>query len=133
MEILGRIGIDPKIIVAQIVNFLALAFILWKLLYKPFLEMLSRRKSAIGKIEEDLASVGKKKNEAEVVYRAKILDGESRANEIISQAHKTAELFENTAVSKNQEYLDQVLRELRARIEGAKGDLVKFNQDIIRD
>jgi len=56
------IGIDWKILVPQIVNFLVLLVILRILLYKPILKMLSDRKS---NIENSLRLAEKNKKEAE--------------------------------------------------------------------
>jgi F-type H+-transporting ATPase subunit b len=51
-----NLGLDIKIFVAQIINFVLLFFIFRKLVYKPFLNTLKteedREKKALGKIEE---------------------------------------------------------------------------------
>lgn len=47
MEIIKNFGIDPVFIVAQIVNFVIILFILRKLLYKPILDLLKKRQSTI--------------------------------------------------------------------------------------
>ncbi|MBU2632677.1 F0F1 ATP synthase subunit B, partial [Patescibacteria group bacterium] len=47
MEIVKQFGLDPVLLVAQIVNFLILLFILKKLLYKPVLELLKKREDTI--------------------------------------------------------------------------------------
>lgn len=133
MEFLGHIGIEPKTVLAQIINFLVLVFVLKLVLYKPLLAAFKKRKEAIEKLESDIRDVDKKKTEAEAVYRAKALDGESRANEVIAQARKTVDAFTDTTLEKNREYLDQLLRETKSRIEGAKHELAKLSEDAVSE
>ena len=47
MEILENFGLNPMLLIAQIVNFLIVLFILKKFLYKPVLEMLKKRQTTI--------------------------------------------------------------------------------------
>src|SRR3989338_6728445 len=47
MEFISNFGLDPILLVAQIVNFLVVLFILRKFLYKPILKTLEKRKNLI--------------------------------------------------------------------------------------
>jgi F-type H+-transporting ATPase subunit b len=47
MEILKEFGFDPVMLVAQIVNFLIIFYLLKRFLYKPVLGMLEKRKNTI--------------------------------------------------------------------------------------
>jgi F-type H+-transporting ATPase subunit b len=47
MEILSILGLEGKVFVAQLVNFLIVVFILKKILYKPMQKMLNERQSKI--------------------------------------------------------------------------------------
>ncbi len=47
MEIIKNFGVNPILLSAQIVNFLIIFFILKKFLYKPILELLKKRQTAI--------------------------------------------------------------------------------------
>src|SRR3989344_7775474 len=133
VEFLGQIGIDPKFILAQIVNFLVLVFVLRLLLYKPLLAIFKKRKEAAEKLQNDIAAIGKKQTEAEAASRAKLLDAEGRANEIVLRAQRTIETFTDTSLTKNQEYLDGLLRETKARIEGAKRELALLQRDAVAE
>ncbi|MDP3963675.1 MAG: F0F1 ATP synthase subunit delta [bacterium] len=128
MEFLGHIGIDLKTVAAQAVNFLILATILRLLLYKPLIAVLDKRKAATEKLQKELAEIEKKKNESEAAYRAKLLDAEGRANEIILKARKSVDAFTDTSLDKTRDYIDDMLQEARQRVEGAKGELAKLNK-----
>ncbi|MDO8557814.1 MAG: F0F1 ATP synthase subunit delta [bacterium] len=133
MEFLGKIGIEPKLVFAQIINFLVLVFILRFIVYKPILAIFKKRSELVKKLEQDLTDIEKKKKEAEATYQAKILDGQSRADEIIRKGRRTAEIFGEDTSEKNREYLDQTLKETKERIEGAKSELAKLSRQTSRD
>jgi F-type H+-transporting ATPase subunit b len=103
---MDKLGIEPKLLLAQIVNFLIITVILTKLLYKPILTMLEKRKKEIeeglkltAKMREDEEKFGQKKlkmlettrKEAQgIIDEARKQAGEE-AREIITDAHKDAE------------------------------------------
>jgi len=47
MEILKEFGIQPTLLLAQIVNFLIILFVLKKFFYKPIIKVLDARKKRI--------------------------------------------------------------------------------------
>lgn len=53
MELISKLGIDAKILIAQVVNFLILLFVLKKFIYGPVLEKLEQRKQMIAKTVGD--------------------------------------------------------------------------------
>lgn len=86
-----ELGIEPVLLLAQIVNFGIILFVLKKFLYKPILSMLDKRKA---EIEEGLAAAAKatrseekqKEKEAELLMQAK-----KDAKAIVDQAKKQLE------------------------------------------
>ena len=90
MEALTSLGINGKMLIAQIINFLVLLFILNKLLYKPILKMFDERRL---KIEQGLKDAEKAKetrqsadDEAEKIREKAYKE----ANDIIAGAKKEA-------------------------------------------
>lgn len=78
-------------LIAQILNFLVLVFVLAKFVYKPVLGIMEERKN---KIASDLETAEKTKNDAEAVkaeYAAKLADARQEAQAIIENARKTAQ------------------------------------------
>lgn len=85
---MDALGIDVKLLIGQIVNFLILFLILTKLLYKPVVNMLNERREKVAKslenakkIEEDLANTEKRIDEM-------ISQAEERASNIIKESTK---------------------------------------------
>ncbi|MEE1229491.1 MAG: F0F1 ATP synthase subunit B [Phascolarctobacterium sp.] len=78
-------------LIAQILNFLVLVFVLAKFAYKPLLGMMEERKN---KIASDLETAEQAKKDAEAVkaeYAAKLADARQEAQAIIENARKTAQ------------------------------------------
>ena len=78
-------------LIAQILNFLFLVFILAKFVYKPLLNVMEARKN---KIASDLEAADTAKVEAEAVkaeYAAKLADARQEAQAIIENARKNAQ------------------------------------------
>jgi len=57
LELLEQLGIKPLSLLAQIVNFLLLLLILWRLLYKPLLKALQDRRERIEKSLKDAEQI----------------------------------------------------------------------------
>ena len=101
-----QLGIEPNLLLAQIVNFLIIFFVLSKLLYKPILGMLEKRKKEIAvgleltekmRAEEEKLNVKKEKvledarKEGKNIIEAARKDADAQAKEIIEAAHTQAQ------------------------------------------
>lgn len=101
-----QLGIEPNLLLAQIVNFLIILFVLSKLLYKPILVMLEKRKKEIAeglalteklREEEEKMNARKEKvldearKEAQNIVEAGKKEAETQGKEIIEAAHTSAQ------------------------------------------
>jgi F-type H+-transporting ATPase subunit b len=101
-----KLGIEPMLLLAQIVNFTIVVVVLSKFLYKPILGMLEKRKKEIeegvkmaAKAREDQEKIGEKKEsmlattrkEAQEILEEARKQAKVEEREIISLAHKEAE------------------------------------------
>ena len=117
MEILGKLGIDWKLLLAQIVNFAILLFLLKKFLYKPLLTMLNNRREIIEKsleqaktIEEEMKELDRRKGEVLVQARAE-------ADGIMEKTLKLAENKRQEAIVKTKQDVATVISEAKEKIE----------------
>jgi F-type H+-transporting ATPase subunit b len=100
-----QLGIEPNLLLAQIVNFLIIFFVLSKLLYKPILGMLEKRKKEIAagleltekmRQEEEKMNIRKEKfleeahKEAQNIVEAGKKEADAQGKEIIEAAHEAA-------------------------------------------
>ncbi|MFA5128646.1 MAG: F0F1 ATP synthase subunit B [Patescibacteria group bacterium] len=92
MELLEKLGIDWRLLIAQLVNFLILVLILYKFLYKPLLKMLEGRKEKIEKGLRDAEQLGVELEKTKELQAAEIQKAKQEAKGIIEEAGKRAEV-----------------------------------------
>lgn len=124
-----ELGIEPILLLAQLINVGILFFVLKKFLYQPILKMLDKRKAEIEEglaltqkmakeetklklREEELVSQAKKdakalleetKKQLEAEKKEIIADAHKQASEILAKAHKTAEAAKEQAMDEVRE------------------------------
>lgn len=89
-ELLSQLGIDPKLLLAQGVNFIILLIVLTKFVYKPLMKMVEERRQKIelgikgGERAEQIIK------EAEKAGQEKVKEADVRAVGIVSEAERSA-------------------------------------------
>ena len=106
MEILNEFGFDIKLFAAQIVNFLVIAFIFKKFLYKPILATLKKRKELIAKGLKD----AQKASEA-------LENAEEQKNKILNTASKESERILNEAKQQSQVTREEIINAAKTDVE----------------
>ena len=91
MEILGTFGINPILLVAQIVNFLIIFFIVKKYALKPILQMLKGREETIKNGLQQAADTQKLLEETAEKEREVLIKAHTQARELLDEARKQGE------------------------------------------
>lgn len=114
-----KLGVNPTYLITQIINFTILVVVLTKLVYKPVLEALEKRKK---KIEEGLAltqKVTQEKEELEVRKAKVIREAQKEARAIIDKARDQGKKVEadiiGEARGKAEEIVERGKRDLELR------------------
>lgn len=108
MEALQKLGIDFKVLIAQIINFGILFLILKHFLYKPILNALDKRKKRIKESLEKAAEIEKKSEAAEKDYNERILKANKEAEGIVEEARLAAEKTRKGILEKAQNEADAI-------------------------
>ena len=90
MELLNSLGINAKLLIAQIVNFLILLFVLYKFAYGPVLRMLDERTKKIEKGMKDAEASGKKLEEIAAKEKGILDEAKNQAKEIVKRSEDAA-------------------------------------------
>ena len=104
-------------LIAQILNFLFLVFVLAKFAYKPLFNIMEERKN---KIASDLEAADAAKAEAEAVkseYAAKLADARQEAQAIVEAARKSAQAAHDKIMAETKAEQDQVVAAAKEAIE----------------
>lgn len=110
---MDKLGIDPGVLIAQLVNFFLLLGLLSLVLYIPVMRMLRERQERIAKglAEAELAT--KRAAQAEADYQKRIEEARREAQAIVAQAREVAGKEREAILARAQ----VELQELRARAE----------------
>jgi len=125
MESLGKLGLDPLHLVAQVVNFLIIAWIIYRFLLKRMLATMNERRE---KIAQGLADAEKAKAALQdaAKERDKILqDASAEAFRLLQNARDEAERLRAGA-------LERAGRDAERMIEEARGVMALERQDMER-
>ncbi len=116
MELIEKLGIDWRLLLAQIVNFLVLFFVLTKFVFKPLIKFLDERSQ---KIDESLVNADKIQKNLEEAVREKeaiILASRHEAQDILVQAKQQAEELQQTLRAEAQTEVAKILENGRAEL-----------------
>ena len=130
MELISKLGIDWKLLVAQIVNFFILLFVLYKFAYKPVLEMLEKRSKTIEKGIHDAKASEERLKEIEQTRR-QILDEASRSvGKLLEKAKADAEAMKKDLMATASFQAEDLLRRTKAQVAEEKE---KMTEDVKKE
>ncbi|MCD6500753.1 F0F1 ATP synthase subunit delta [bacterium] len=117
MEFLGKLGIDFKLLIAQIINFLVLLWLLKFFLYKPILKKLEKRAKKSREIEEGEKEIQRKKEEIgkkeeEIIQKAK-----QKTKQILEEGEEISKEERERIIQRAEEEVREILKEAREKAE----------------
>jgi F-type H+-transporting ATPase subunit b len=131
MELLEKLGIEWKVIIAQIINFSLLLAILYFFLYKPILNVLEKRRKKIKKSLKEADAINKRMENVRLEIEEKIIKSEKEATQVIKntkiQMDKDRERIRREAIAEageiKKEAKEAIRQEKEALISEAKKEL----------
>lgn len=135
MEAIESLGIDWKLLIAQIINFAILLILLKKFLYTPILNMLDQRKGKIEKGLKDSEEAEKKLAECETECKKISQEAVKESEKIIASARKLAETETKKIIAeaekKSQKIITLAQEDAESRKENALKEAKKELIDLI--
>jgi F-type H+-transporting ATPase subunit b len=125
MELLEALGINLKILFAQLVNFAVLLFVLWRFAYRPIINLLKQRREKVSQGVEDAKSAELKLTEAKEKEREVIVEAKKEAQNIIDEATVRAEKKKQAILDQAKEEVGQVINAEKKKIQQEKTDTLK--------
>jgi F-type H+-transporting ATPase subunit b len=117
MEILNEFGFNAGLFFAQIVNFLILAFVFKRFLYKPLLKVLNDRKNTIAKGIEDSEKAAKALATAEEEKSDILHKASKESQKIIEDTKKSAEAIKEEILNSARTDADKLMAEAKKQSE----------------
>lgn len=116
MKLITALGLDLRILLAQLVNFAILVFVLWRFAYKPVFNILEERRKRVEKGIEDSEEAGRRLSEADVHKKQVIAEARQEANGIIEEAKKKAEIRYQEIIAKSRSDIQTIIEDEKAKI-----------------
>lgn len=123
-ELLTKLGIDWKLLIAQVVNFLVLLFVLWKFAYGPVLGMLDKRQKKIEKGLADAEEAGKSLEESAEKQKKIIQKAREEAKDIVEKAREQAEKSKSEIAAESKVQAEKIIANAKVEIEQEKNKMI---------
>lgn len=109
MGIIKEFGLNPILLIAQVVNFTILLFLLQKFLYKPILKVLEERKAKVAKSLQDAEEIEKRLDQI-AAEQEKILDkARTEAAKIIDESKAEAKGLSEKTLAETRSSVEEML------------------------
>lgn len=133
MELLGQLGIDWRLLAAQMVNFLILLGVLYKFLYRPVLAHLEERTVRIEKSlseakrievqakqadEERVRFLAEARKEAQILLEKAAQDVETLRRKMTEDARREAERIVDSGKIQLEIHKEALLKDVRREVIG---------------
>ncbi len=130
MGTLGKFGLDPVLLAAQVVNFLIIAWILNRFLIRPLMANMKARREKIAQGLED-AEKARRALEDAAKERDKVLqDASAEAFRLLQNARDEAERLRAAALERAGTDAERLVVEARAVLDLERQDMEKAVQSL---
>lgn len=116
MDILKDFGVNPLLLIAQIVNFLVILFILKRFMYKPILSIIKKREDEIKKGIGDSEKAEKSLRDAQEKEKQILQKAQLKAEKIIGDAKLQADDVKAKIGEQTKKETQRMLMEARQTI-----------------
>lgn len=135
LEILGKIGFDWQVALANLINFLLVFWLLKRFAFGPIKKIIAERKEKIDQGLEDARRAATDRQMAEQLREETLMDAKKEANVIVSDASAKGKTFVESAKKEAEEERSSILAKAHADAEGVhakmKGEFTTEAVDLV--
>jgi F-type H+-transporting ATPase subunit b len=136
-SLIHSFGIEWKLLIAQIINFGILAFVLFKLVYKPLLKVLDERESMVRDANEKSSSIESKMEEIKALEEKVLSEARHASAKILKDAEVSATNLKNKLSEEAHGHAEKIVKEAQAKLLQEQGkrdqELKKEIKNIVAD
>ena len=130
---IAALGINLKMLIAQVINFLILFLLLKYLLFGPISKMLQERSAKIKAGLEAAEKSQKEKEEIDILKEKVLAEATSRAQAIVAEAEKQSSEIRQKQVAETKDQTKQIINDAKAEIVAEKEKMVLQAKNEIAD
>ncbi len=131
MEILQTLGIDWKLLLAQIINFGIVLIVLAKFVYKPLLKAIDARRDAIKRSMDDAADIERQKLQMETTRKEALHKADEDAGVILEKAKADADAMRADILANAQQQADQIMAKGKQQLQDERSRVFHDVQDLM--
>jgi F-type H+-transporting ATPase subunit b len=130
---LDKLGINVTWLLAQVVNFGLLLFLLWMIAYKPVLKMMNERKQKIQESLEYAENVKKQAAEQQKEFEQRIAEARREAQAAAALAAQAGEKEREAILAQAREEARKLIEQAKEQIEyERKQMLAELRQEVVQ-
>jgi F-type H+-transporting ATPase subunit b len=130
---LGTLGINLKIFIAQLVNFVVVLLVLWKFAYKPIVDLLDKRAKKVEESVKQAEHIEKRVQEIEDEQHEVIAKAKSEASQILEKGREDAEKQKTAFIAKTKDEVAQVVQKGKEQLKNEKEQMIReAKEDIVK-
>ncbi len=130
---MDKLGINVTWLLAQVVNFGLLLFLLWMIAYKPVLKMMNERKQKIQESLEYAENVKKQAAEQQKEFEQRIAEARREAQAAAALAAQAGEKEREAILAQAREEARKLIEQAKEQIEyERKQMLAELRQEVVQ-
>ena len=117
MGLLQDLGVDGPKLIAQLINFAIVLFVLWRFAYKPVFEMLETRRKTIAESMDNAEKIKTELTETQAERDKVLAEANQKAQEMIADAKEAAQQVGEAEGQKAVKQAEEIIRTAREATE----------------
>lgn len=132
-ELISTFHIDKGLLIAQVINFALVFFVLYKMAVKPLKKVMSERHTEITKGLEDAKTNEETLKKTQEGYDKAIREARKEAQSIIEEAKKSALTEKDAIVAAAKSESDNIIRQGKIQLEQEKDKMIRGAKNELAD
>ena len=124
-SLISTFNIEWQLVLAQLVNFAIVLYVLYRFAYGPILNLMTERTEKIDKGLKDAESAGKKLTEITEKEKEVLVEARKQAQEIVTKAEAVAVKNKEEIVVAAKEQSEKILADAEKKIELEKNKMMQ--------
>ncbi len=128
-DLLHAFGIQWSVLLAQIINFTILIFILSRFVYKPVLKIIDERRAVIAESMEKVKEINRGKEQLDIDRAVILRKADEEAGELLERAKAEAEAVRTEIEKAAKLQASQILVKAKEQLENERATMVREIQN----
>lgn len=133
MEALANLGINGKLLLAQVVNFAILLWLLKRYAYQPMLRMMDERSARIEKGLKDAASAEERLRDMEIKEGEVLASARAEAKKLLTDADAAAKKRDEAKIMETEDRVRKLLTEAESKLTADRAKMLEQAKSELAD